>query len=126
MSYFLKGQQHMLACLLPQMAIYFIFSLLKIPLCSLFLGLLLHPMWKTRNKMKIFHCKMQYWVFPAFFVITYLCTIVQGQGGGKLTRGSGSSAMVVLMIVFVYLLLLVLHGSEGVLRQGHMLAFSQF
>lgn len=22
---------------------------------------------------------MQYWVFPAFFVITYLCTIVQGQ-----------------------------------------------
>ncbi|ELR46933.1 Collagen alpha-1(XIV) chain, partial [Bos mutus] len=29
--------------------------------------------------MKIFHCKMQYWVFPAFFVITYLCTIVQGQ-----------------------------------------------
>ena len=30
--------------------------------------------------MKIFHCKMQYWVFPAFLVMTYFCTIVQGQG----------------------------------------------
>lgn len=89
MSYFLKIPAHVGLFAAPDDYIYFIFSLLKIPLCSLFLGLLLHPMWKTRNKMKIFHCKMQYWVFPAFFVITYLCTIVQGQGMENLHGGLG-------------------------------------
>lgn len=87
MSYFLRIPAHVGLFAAPDDYIYFIFSLLKIPLCSLFLGLLLHPMWKTRNKMKIFHCKMQYWVFPAFFVITYLCTIVQGQGMENLHGG---------------------------------------
>uniref|UniRef100_A0A480X968 Collagen alpha-1(XIV) chain isoform X2 n=1 Tax=Sus scrofa TaxID=9823 RepID=A0A480X968_PIG len=29
--------------------------------------------------MKIFQCKMQYWLFPAFLAVTYFCTIVQGQ-----------------------------------------------
>ena len=33
-----------------------------------------------KQEMKIFHCKMQYWVFLAFLVMTYFCTIVQGQG----------------------------------------------
>uniref|UniRef100_A0A8C6BCU4 Collagen type XIV alpha 1 chain n=1 Tax=Monodon monoceros TaxID=40151 RepID=A0A8C6BCU4_MONMO len=29
--------------------------------------------------MKIFQCKMQHWLFPAFLAITYFCTNVQGQ-----------------------------------------------
>lgn len=33
---------------------------------------------------------MQYWVFPAFFVITYLCTIVQGQGMENLNEIHGA------------------------------------
>lgn len=29
--------------------------------------------------MKIFQCKMRYWLLPAFLTIAYFCTIVQGQ-----------------------------------------------
>lgn len=103
---------------------YFIFSLLKISLCSLFLGLVLHPMWKSRNQMKIFRCKMQYWMLPVFLAIGYFSVIVQGQGNEKLKDISlGSAALLVLVLISVLLIYFIYLNSASTVFVGRVICW---